>query len=90
MTIRQCRQCGADFNHIDVLPGTLPKCFNCSPLQRYAKYSLRKLPLLAKLSPLKPLIYPTLGLLFALTFLLTIYVALELMDGFFSLFSERA
>lgn len=89
MPIRQCRLCGADFNHLDILPGTLPRCPNCSRLQRFAKYALRKLPVLAKLSPLKPLIYPGLGLLFTIAFLLAIYVALELMDSFFSLFSAR-
>jgi hypothetical protein len=89
MTIRQCRLCGADFNHLDILPGTLPRCPNCSRLQRYARFALRKFPRLAKLSPLKPLIYPALTLLFAIAFLLTIYIALELMERFLSLFRTR-
>ena len=89
MTVRQCRHCGADFNHIDVLPGALPRCSHCSRLQSFARFALRMFPLLAKLSPLKPLVYPTMGLLFATALLLTIYFALELMDGLLSLFSTR-
>lgn len=89
MTVRQCRLCGADFNHVDVLPGTLPRCSNCSRLQRFARLALRKLPVLAKLSPLKPLIYPALVLLFTMAFLLTTYFALVLVDGFLGLFSSR-
>lgn len=89
MTVRQCRHCGADFNHLDVLPGTLPRCSNCSRLQRFARLTLRKFPVLAKLSPLKPLIYPALGLLFTIAFLFTTYFALVLVDGFLGLFSSR-
>ena len=89
MTLRQCRLCGADFNHLDILPGTLPRCPNCSRLQRYARRAVRTCPQLAKLSPLKPLIYPALTLLFVIAFLLTIYIALELTVRFLSLLRTR-
>ncbi len=83
---RQCLQCGADFDYIELIEGAPPKCARCSRIQRYARKTLRLFPFLKLLRPLKPLLYPALVLLACVSVILLVYISMEVLDAFLSLF----